>query len=116
MWNWECGESLSTERCLNRNRKKKTFFTHSTWSCDLSFLQFSQFGIVSVISSGWMSHKSHGNRMSHKFIEVEHFRYQKNYFKVYRLVTKTCIFLRIRFQSRLSKTKYIIKSLPFRLP
>ena len=83
----------------------KTFFTHKTWNCDLIFLQFGQFGIVSVggISSGWFSHKSHRNRMSHKFIEVDHF-------KLYLLVTKTYICLRIRVRSRLSKTRYILKA------
>ena len=62
------------------------------------------------ISSGWLSHKSHRNRMSHKLIEVEHLRYQKNHFKLYRLATKTYICLRIRVRSRLSKIRYILKA------
>ena len=75
----------------------KTFFTHKTWNCDLIFLQFGQFGIVSVTTWWYLlwlvSHKSHRNRMWHKFIEVEHLRYQKNNLKLYRLATKKYIYI-----------------------
>ena len=54
MGNWECGignvEKVSQQKGVSTEIEKKTFFTHRTWNCDLSFLRFSQFGIVSVES------------------------------------------------------------------
>ena len=54
MGNWEWGignvEKVYQQKGVSTEIEKKTFFTHRTCNFDLSFLQFSQFGIVSVES------------------------------------------------------------------
>ena len=107
-------QKVSQQKGVPTEIEMKTFLSHKTWNCDLIFYNSANSVLLvqppGGISSSWLSHKSHRNRMSHKFIEVEHLRYQKNHFKLYRLVTKTYICLRIRVRSRLSKTRYILKA------
>ena len=107
-------QKVSQQKGVSTEIEMKTFFTHKTWNFDLIFLQFGQFGIVSVATWWYLLwlvfSQVPQNRMSHKFIEVEHLRYEKNHFKLYRLVTKAYICLRIRVRSRLSKTRHILKA------
>ena len=55
-------QKVSLQKGVPTEIKMKTFFAHKTWNCDLIFLQFGQFGIISVATWWYLlwlvSHKS----------------------------------------------------------